>query len=83
MDNYNNDYNKDLYTAQSEDFCKSCYSSGKSRAGCLWVLVAAVAFFVIFKAVQTVFDTKGAVIVTVLLLFAAAGIKIINRKTKG
>ena len=80
MDNYNNDYNKDLYTAQSEDFCKSCYSSSKSRAGCLWALVAALAVFVVFKLIESATNATVAVFVTVLLLFAAVAGKIINRK---
>lgn len=83
MDNYNNDYNKDLYTAQSEDFCKSCYSSSKSRAGCLWALVVALAGFIVFKLIENATNADAAALVTVLLFLAAIGAKIVNRKRKG
>lgn len=82
MDNCNNDYNKALYTAQSEDFCKSCYSSSKSRTGCLWALVTAPAVFVVFKFIESATNATVAVFVTVLLLFAAVAVKIMNRKRK-
>ena len=76
MDNYNNDYNKDLYTAQSEDFCKSCYSSSKSRAGCLWALVAALAVFVVFKLIESATNATVAAFVTVLLLLRQLRVKL-------
>ena len=65
MSGYNNDYNKDLYTAQSSDFCKSCYSSGKSREGCLLVIVAAaVGCFIYFAAAALTGSSVAAAAVT-------------------
>ena len=79
MDNYNNDYNKDLYTAQSEDFCKSCYSSGKSRAGCLWALVAAGGIGLVYIVAANFVGSGGAAAAT-LLAAAAVAAKILRRK---
>lgn len=82
MNDYYNDYNKDLYTAQSEDFCKSCYSSGKSRAGCLLVLVLAVAAFFVYKVLEAAFTAKTAAVATVLLALAAFAVRAVLKRKR-
>lgn len=82
MSGYNNDYNKDLYTAQSSDFCKSCYSSGKSRAGCLWAALLAAAVLFLYTVLAGFTSGKTAAAVTGLLIFAVIAAKIIKNKHK-
>lgn len=79
MDGYNNDYNKDLYTAQSSDFCKSCYSSGRSRAGCLWAVVLALGGYFIYLAAAAITGSQAAAVV----ITAAAAALWIYRKRRG
>ncbi len=70
-----NDYNPQLYTADRDDFCKSCYSTANSRAGCLLCIVWALGLFLLFSVLRTkVFDSTVAAVVTVVagfLIFAA------------
>ena len=71
MRGYNNDYNKDLYTAQSSDFCKSCYSSGKSRSGCLVAAVLAVVLFLLYRVVASVTTSQTVAVIAVVAAVAA------------
>ncbi|MBE6887808.1 MAG: hypothetical protein E7484_05235 [Ruminococcaceae bacterium] len=71
MSGYNNDYNKDLYTAQSSDFCKSCYSSGKSREGCLVVIAAAVCGCVVYFAAASLTGSSAAAVAVTTAVAAA------------
>ena len=83
MSGYNNDYNKDLYTAQSSDFCKSCYSSGKSREGCLLVIVAAaVGCFIYFAAALLTGSSIAAAAVTAAVAAAFIIRKYRKNRTK-
>ena len=83
MSDYNNDYNKDLYTAQSSDFCKSCYSSGKSRSGCLVAVVLAVALFVLYRIVVSVTASQPVAVGAVILAVAAFIFIKLKKRNKG
>ena len=82
MSGYNNDYNKDLYTAQSSDFCKSCYSSGKSRQGCLVALGAAFAVAAVYIVAAAKTDSKTAVFITAAAVAAFIAVKVIRKNKK-
>ena len=75
--NYNNDYNQDLYHADPSDFCKSCYSSAKSRQGCLVTLVAAVCLLILSVVIKA--HPKA---VVPLLAVAAASVILKRKRSK-
>ena len=83
MGGYNNDYNKDLYTAQSSDFCKSCYSSGKSRSGCLVAVVLVLVLFLLYRIVASVTASQPVAVGAVILAVAAFIILTVKKRNKG
>ena len=78
----NNDYNPQLYTADRDDFCKSCYSTADSRAGCLRCIVWAVVVFLLFSVLKAKFMGDTAAAVCTAAVAAAAFASGIWRKRK-
>ena len=80
MSGYNNDYNKDLYTAQSEDFCKSCYSSAKGRGGCLAAILLAVGLYFLYLVVSAVTKSQPVAVVAALAVVALIIFRTIKKR---
>jgi cell division protein FtsW (lipid II flippase) len=80
MSGYNNDYNKDLYTAQSSDFCKSCYSSTKGRGGCLVAILLAALAFLLYRVVASVTASQTAAVIAVGLVVALIIFRTIKKR---